>query len=189
MITDNDLSPPYRTRPLRRAEYHQLVEMGVFVDERIELLAGELVEMSPQGAAHAEVIGRLNEILVLAFSGYARVQVQTPVAATEESEPEPDFAIIAKGDYSQALPEHAYLVIEVAVSSLRKDAGIKSRIYAAAAIPAYWVVDVSSRQVLVHTDPRDGCYQSITTLQESETLTLAQFPHIAIAIAALLPTA
>jgi Uma2 family endonuclease len=189
MLTDFDQILPERTRPLRRAEYDKLVDLGVFEGEKIELLQGVLVEMSPQGFEHAEVLRRLTELLVTAFVGRATVQVQSPIAASDESEPEPDFAVIPRGNYSRAHPEVAHLVVEVSVSSLRKDSGLKASIYAAAGIPVYWIVNVPARRVVVHDTPVNGMYQRVVTVDEQAILTLAEFPDLALKVNDFLPSA
>jgi Uma2 family endonuclease len=155
--------PEVRTRPLKRSEYDLLIEQGVFtVDERIQLLDGELVELSPQGVPHASVIEALTERLVPALAGRARVRVQLPFAAGEYSEPEPDVAIVPADTPRDQHPDEAQLVIEVADSTLSLDLGRKARIYAAAGVPEYWVIDVTATVAHVHTEPADAGYQAVT---------------------------
>src|SRR5689334_17135087 len=89
-VLDTAQLAPERPRPLRRTEYEHLVEAGAFVDERIELLEGVLVQMSPQGAEHADVVSRLNMLFVRLVGDRAVVRVQSPFAASDDSEPEPD---------------------------------------------------------------------------------------------------
>ncbi len=92
--------PPGRIRPLRRAEYDKLIELGVFEeDEKIELLHGFLVAMSPQGTPHAAVGARLAEVLTRILGDRAHVRCQFPFAASEDSEPEPDIAVVPRADY------------------------------------------------------------------------------------------
>src|SRR5262249_47478229 len=99
-------------RPLRRAEYDQLVALGAVEDERIELLEGQLVGMTPIGAPHSSAVQKLNALLVPALAGRASVRIQSPFAALDTSEPEPDVAIVPLGDYDTEHPNQAYLVIE-----------------------------------------------------------------------------
>src|SRR5450631_1217800 len=99
-------------RPLRRVEYDQLVALGAFQDERIELLDGALVAMSPIGAPHSSAVQKLTRLLVLALVGCAEVRPQLPFAALEFSEPEPDLAVVPLGDYDTEHPAQAHLVIE-----------------------------------------------------------------------------
>src|SRR3954468_3813768 len=112
-------------RPLRRVEYDQLVALGAFENERIELLEGALVAMSPIGPPHNSAVQKLNELLVLALHGRAAVRCQSSFAAHELSEPEPDFAVVPRADYDTDHPSQAYLIIEVAESSLATDRGKK----------------------------------------------------------------
>src|SRR5947207_9616695 len=90
---------PDSIRPLRRAEYDRLVELGAFESERIELLDGALVTMSPTYAPHSSAVQKLNELLVLALAGKAAIRPQLPFAASELSEPEPDIVLAPPGDY------------------------------------------------------------------------------------------
>lgn len=139
-----------------------LVEQGVFAsDERIQLLEGELVEMSPQGVPHATIVEALNERLMPALVGRARVRVQLPLAAGECSEPEPDIAVVDSAVPRDHHPDSALFVIEVADSSLAIDLGRKSRIYAAAGVAEYWVIDAEAGHVHVHTEPAAEGYAQI----------------------------
>lgn len=148
-----------RTRPLRRAEYDLLIEQGAFEeDERIQLLDGELVVMSPQGIPHATVIERLTEVLVPALAGRARVRVQLPFAAGDLSEPEPDVAIVSLDVPRDRHPDAALLVIEVADRSLALDLGRKARIYSAAGVCEYWVIDTQAQVAHVHGTPTPRGY-------------------------------
>lgn len=149
-------------RPLRRVEYDLLVEQGAFdEDERVELLDGELVAMRPQKAAHARIVEGLSERLMPALTGTVRVRVQLPFAPDELSEPKPDVAIVPADAPRDRHPGVALHVIEVADTSLTLDLGRKARIYAAAGVPAYWVVDPSVPAVHVHGQPTSDGYDSI----------------------------
>jgi Uma2 family endonuclease len=182
-----DLVAPERLRPLRRTEFERMVEEGLFVDERIELLQGQLVEMSPQGPPHAGTIQRLTTRLVLALAGRAEVRVQLPLAVSEHSLPEPDIAVVAPGDYIQAHPTTAFLVIEVAETSLNKDRRVKAALYAAAGIPEYWIVDLAGGAIEVHTEPADGRFTRTTAVRPGEVLRLVAFEDVALAVADILP--
>jgi Uma2 family endonuclease len=163
--------PEVRVRPLRRAEYDVLVEHGMLTEEdRIELLDGELVAMSPQNAPHAGLVEALTERLVPALAGIARVRVQLPLAAGEHSEPEPDIAIVPPDEPRDRHPERALLVIEVADATVRLDLVRKARIYAAAGVPTYWVIDIGDGVVHVHTDPAETGYGAVTRHGPDEPL-------------------
>ncbi len=91
-MLDVDRLAPETVRPISRAEYERMVALGMFEDERVELLCGVLVQVSPQGTPHAEAIQRINIALTVAVHGMATPRVQLPFAASDDSEPEPDFA-------------------------------------------------------------------------------------------------
>lgn len=148
-------------RPLRRDEYDQLVLAGAFEDERIELLDGVLVQMSPEGTEHAWIIQLLTRLLARGLPEQLALRVAAPWVAGERSQPEPDLAVIPAVDYRRAHPGAAVLVIEVSRSSLVKDLGFKARIYAAAGVPEYWVIDVEASAVHRHTEPSPEGYRSV----------------------------
>jgi Uma2 family endonuclease len=173
-------------RPLRRVEYDQLVSLGAFRDERIELLEGELVAMSPIGASHSLTVRRLTHLLVLAFEGRAEVSCQCPFAALELSEPQPDFAVIPLGKYVADHPSEAYLIIEVAESSLALDRGKKLRLYASCAVPEYWVVNLPERCIEVYTGPSPGAYARCERYEHGQSIRLSGFPDVSFAVADVL---
>jgi Uma2 family endonuclease len=173
-------------RPLRRVEYDRLVELGMFEDEKIELLRGVLVPMSPIGPPHSSTIDRLNRLLVLSLEGRAIVRVQNPFAALDDSEPEPDFSVVALGDYDRAHPERAELVIEVAESSLSRDRGVKLHIYAENGVPEYWIVNLVDRRIEVHTDPSPQGYRTVRHAECGETLSPVRFPGVQFAVSDVL---
>lgn len=177
---------PERTRPLKRAEYDRLVELGAFDDEAIELLHGTLVTMSPNNPEHAGPIGQLSTILVPRLLGRALVRVQMPIWAADESEPEPDIAVVPLGDYFTAHPDRAFLIIEVASSSLKKDRDVKAPLYAASGFPEYWLFDVGARRVLVFRDPAGGVYGTITQHDATETLRCLAFPDVEVEVSGVM---
>lgn len=169
-------------RPLSRAEYDRMVEHGVFQDERIELLRGVLVKMSPQGAWHADLVTQIVEMLQSALRGRASVRPQCPLAVSDHSEPEPDIAVVPRRRYRGAHPTAAHLVIEVADSSRPKDRGIKAELYAGCGIAEYWIVDVIEQVIEVRTNPEQGIYRTVTMKQRGDVITLVEFPEVQIAV-------
>jgi Uma2 family endonuclease len=167
-------------RPLRRVEYDKLVELGMFQDERIELLRGVLVPMSPIGPPHSATINRLNRLLVLALSDRATVSIQNPFAALDDSEPEPDVSVLPLGDYDAAHPGRAELVIEVAESSLSRDRGLKLRIYAENGVPEYWIVNLVERCIEVYTVPSKDGYGTTRSFEPGQSIELTRYPGIVI---------
>jgi Uma2 family endonuclease len=186
-MLDPDEIAPERIRGLRRVEYDRLVDLGVFEDEKIELLCGVLVEMSPQGTRHAAVGRRLTELLMFALGRRAMVGCQFPFAAGEFSEPEPDIAVTPRSDDESEHPARAFLIIEVAESSIRKDRGLKAAIYAAAGVPEYWVVDLNQNHIEIFTGPGPDGYAERRRAARGERLRLVEFPDVELAVDEILP--
>ena len=176
---------PETPRPLKRSEYDRLVALGAFEDERVELLYGTLVAMSPQDPGHTGPIGVLTMLLVPALVGHALVRVQAPIVAADESEPEPDLAVVPLGSYRTAHPDRAHLIIEVALSSTKKDRLVKAPLYASSGFEEYWLVEVAAGVVEVYRDPVGGVYRAVTRHGAGETLTLQAFPSVAVPVDAL----
>lgn len=175
-----------RLRPLTRALYHVLIEHGAFHGEHVELLHGVLVTMSPQGTRHSYPVMQLNEILLPALKGRARIRVQLPFAASDESEPEPDFAIVPLGDYLDDHPDRAYLLVEVSDSSLRFDRE-KATLYAASPVQEYWIVDVQGGTITVYADASNGAWQTMTTHGRDELLSIPGFADVTLVVGDIVP--
>jgi Uma2 family endonuclease len=184
------------TRRWRRVEYERLVDLGVFVGERLELLDGLLVVREPQGSSHAATVMHIGQVLAMAFGVAWHPRLQAPLALGEHSEPEPDIAVVAGAplDYVDDHPSTAALVVEVADSSLRLDRRFKAAIYARAGLPEYWIVNLVDRTVEVHREPQpgtggadDATYRSIEILRAPAGVTPLAAPGARIAVADLLP--
>jgi len=173
-------------RPLHRCEYERLVELGSFDDERIELLGGWLVQMSPHGTEQADVVRRLAASFTRALGDRAVVSSQLPLALGDDSEPEPDVALVPPGDYSRAHPSAAWLVVEVSDSSLRTDREVKGPAYAAAGVGEYWIVNLVDRVVEVHRAPREGRYSDVSRHGREATLRPMAFGDVAVAVGQLI---
>jgi Uma2 family endonuclease len=182
-FTDLD---PQSLRRLRREEYDKLVELGYFDDESVELLYGFVVPMVPEGPPHAGAIQWLTETLVLALRGRASLRCGHPLALGE-SEPEPDVALVPPGDYRLHHPTEAWLVVEVAESSLRKDRGLKRGLYAEHGVTEYWVVNLVDRLVEVHTEPLRNAYTRVVSYRAGERIRLQRFADVEVPVDALLP--
>lgn len=169
-------------RPIRRVEYDRMVEAGVFGQDRVELLFGMIVRMTPHGPPHDATLDRLAEILFAAVPPATKVRVQSSFAATDGSEPEPDLVVVPRRDYDDAHPSEALLVVEVAVSSLAIDRGAKARLYAECGIPEYWVVDVVGKVVEVHTEPEGSSYRTITQRRKGDTIELVALPDLLVVV-------
>ncbi|HEX8826386.1 MAG TPA: Uma2 family endonuclease [Archangium sp.] len=172
------------------SEYHRLIDVGVLgEDERVELVEGVIVAMTPQGRSHALVISRLGESFMEARQPDCRVRIQLPLSLGDDSEPEPDLAVVTRQEEETARvhPRAALLVVEVAEESPRKDRLLKGRIYARALVPEYWVVDVAGRAIEVYSEPDAdaGRYRALRTLGVGETLSCAVLPGLSLPMAGL----
>jgi Uma2 family endonuclease len=182
-----DSSVATEVRPLRRVEFEELAQAGLFEDERVELLYGSLVQMSPTSPSHDGVIQRLTHLFVRALYPRAAIRIQSSFAAAEISEPLPDVAIVPPGDYLEAHPAVAWLIVEVAESSRRKDRGTKARLYAECNVTEYWVVDLGSGLIEVYGDIVRGEYTRVVPYRKGERIALTQFPDVVVDVADVLP--
>ena len=172
--------------PITRAEYEALVQRGALDDARVELLHGRLVSMSPHGKPHPYGVSQLMTLLIRALGDRARVRGQAPFVAPDESEPEPDVAVVPPGDYLDSHPARAWLIVEVAESSLAHDRS-KARLYAGAGVPEYWIVDLSQQIVDVYRDPGSDGYSTVSHRRRDESLQLLTFPDVVLQVADVLP--
>jgi Uma2 family endonuclease len=179
---------PELFRPLKRSEYDRLIGLGVFDDERVELIQGVLVKMSPQEAPHASTVQKLTKLLIAQLQERGTLRVQLPLALSDDTEPEPDVAIVPLGDYETEHPRTALLIIEVSDSTLKKDRR-KADVYASAGIAEYWIVNLGERTVEVYASPRVDRYTELRTLRTGDILRPRALPDIALAVAEILPKA
>ncbi len=170
-------------------EYHRMAEAGVLrEDDRIELIEGEIVEMSPIGPGHARCVNRLTAMLVPVAEGRAIVSVQNPVRLSERSEPQLDLSVLRWRDdfYPEGpTPADVLLVIEVAASSLLFDQRVKVLLYARAGIPEVWVVDLDAGQVEVHTGASGGGYRDVRIVGSGDVLEPPGLAGLALDVGAL----
>lgn len=167
------------------ADYERMVEAGIFAeDERIELIGGEIVYLSPIGPRHTECVLTLTEFLVLLVGRAFRISVQNAIRLVGDGQPQPDIAVLHRRHYGRSLPTAAdvLLVIEVADTSCDYDRGVKFPIYAAAGIAESWLVDLVSWTIERHTDPSNGRYRQIAIAGRGETLASTVLPDLAIAV-------
>jgi len=174
------------------SEYLRLVETGVLgEDDRVELLEGVIVAMTPSDPRHATATMNVTFALARSIGGRAAVRTQCSFIASAWSVPEPDVAVVpgALNDYWDAHPSRALLIVEVADSSLKQDRLSKSRIYAAAGVSEYWIVNLreSVVEVMRDPDPATALYRSARTCRAGDEIELAAVPGARVAIADLLP--
>lgn len=167
------------------ADYHGLIEAGFLEGRGVELLFGELVQMPPEGEAHAYFSRTASEYLIRVLGDRALVSMDKPITLLDHSEPEPDIAIVARlgREYLAHHPyaENIFWVIEYAQASLAKDSTVKYHLYAAAGIQEYWLVNLQRRELVVFREPRGEEYGFKMTLTGGEVRPVA-FPEVAIAV-------
>lgn len=145
------------------ADYHRMGEAGIIApDVRVELIQGEIIDMTPIGSGHAGLVKHLNKIFIQTVGDAVVVGVQDPVVLDDFSEPEPDLALLRfREDFytkSHPRPEDVLLIVEVADTTLQYDREIKLPLYAHAGIPEVWLVDVVAKSVTVYSLPEEGGY-------------------------------
>ncbi len=141
-------------------EYHKMAEAGVLSeDDRVELIEGEVVEMTLIGWRHARYVSNLNMLLARFAGDRYVVSVQNPMAVDVHSEPQPDLALLRELPAGRLPgPEEVVLVVEVSDTTLSYDKNVKLPLYARAGIPEAWIVDLQGEIVEVHADPRPNGY-------------------------------
>jgi Uma2 family endonuclease len=168
-------------------EWHRMGEAGLFgEDARVELLDGEVIEMSPIGSAHGGCVIALNRLLVEAAARQALISVQGPVRLDDRSEPQPDIAVLAPREdgyrRSHATPGEILLLIEVADSSLAFDRDTKAPYYAACGVTETWIVDLEAEQVLVMRSPSPSGYGQIRDRSRGDRLQIEAMPDISFSV-------
>jgi Uma2 family endonuclease len=186
-----------RTRRWTRAEYEHLIEIGIFrPGEPVELMDGDLVVSEPQGSAHHTAIGLVEDALRAVLPTGWFVRSQGPLALDDDSEPEPDVALVqgARRAYAQQHPARPALVIEVSESSLALDRDYKGSLYARARLDDYWIVNLIDRVLEVYRRPVPDSsapygwrYASRETLLPDAFTELLAVPGLRIRVSDLLP--
>lgn len=179
-----------RRHRFNRADYHRMGEVGILgEDDRVELIDGEIIEMTPIGSQHGGRVKRLVYLLTRAVAQHAIVAAQDPVILDDRSEPEPDLALLRpRADFyteSHPRPADVLLLIEVADTSLQKDRQIKVPLYARHRIPETWIIDTEHQRVLRFAEPRDGAYQTEEEIDLSRPTPLPGLPGRAVDLAGL----
>ena len=169
-------------------EYHRMAETGILrPHDRVELIDGEILEMSPIGSRHSSCVSNLIRVLVLGLGTRAVVSPQNPVQIPVHSEPEPDVAVLRERSYKISTPtaEDVLLLVEVADTSLRFDRTVKLRLYARAGIPEYWLADAGTETVTLYREPVGETYEHARVVGIDGTLSPVAFPDLVIHVAAL----
>ncbi len=172
-------------------EYHRMMQNGVLTeDDRVELIEGEILEMSPIGSRHAACVKRLNRLLSRLVGARAIISVQDPIHLGARSEPQPDLALLQpRADFyvdAHPEPEDVLLVIEVSETSLDFDRATKIPLYAQVGIPAVWLVDLAGEGMQAYTQPTPNGYGEIRQLWRGQSVTLDAFADVSIPVTEIL---
>jgi len=165
------------------AQYHLMYETGVFAEsDRLELINGEIKTMSPIGRKHAACINRLVTAFTQKLGKRIVLSVQNSIRLEDNSEPQPDLAILKPRDdfYEDTLPSPAdiLLIIEVADSSIAYDRDIKAPLYATAGIPEMWLFDVNNKTIASFSQPSSLGYKQLQRYDRGDRLTMLAFPDV-----------
>jgi len=163
-------------------DYERMGRAGILTeDDRVELIDGEIIQMSPIGSRHVAVVGRFSKRFEQRFGDVALVFVQSPVRLAEHDEPEPDLALVRPRPdfYAAALPTPAdiFLLVEVADTSLDFDRRQKLPLYARRGIPEVWLADVTTDTILVSRDPTPSGYRAAWTVGRGDRIAPLAFPE------------
>jgi Uma2 family endonuclease len=186
------LTEPVKQRRFSVREYHQMADLGIFQPtERLELINGQIITMSPQNPPHAATTSRVGDCLRELVAGTAKIRSQLPVLLHNFSEPEPDVAVvrIERRDYADRHPTPAdiFLIVEVSDATLDFDIGEKKLDYARSEIADYWVVDINGEQLFVFRNPVSGQYQEEITLGLDAVISPLAFPDTQVLVARFFP--
>jgi Uma2 family endonuclease len=173
-------------------DYHRMVAAGILTeDDRVELIHGEILAMSPIGPRHSAAVLRATQELVRLVSGRAIVGVQGSIRLDEYDEPQPDIYLLRpKEDFyasGHAGPADIFLIIEMADSSLEYDQGLKMRLYAETGVPEYWVADIRNDGLVAYAEPKENTYSVVRQFRRGNVLTPSLLPDCKIPVDALLP--
>jgi len=172
-------------------EYERMAEVGILcADDRLELIDGEIVEMTPIGSRHAGRVFRLTSLFTSRLGERAIVGVQGPIRLSADSQVQPDIVLLRpRPDFyteSHAGPADVLLVVEVADTSLRADRHVKLPLYARSGIPEVWLLDLTEHMLTVYRRPGSLAYEEERTLRPADRLSPETFPDLVLAPADLL---
>jgi Uma2 family endonuclease len=176
---------PYSRHRWTVEDYHRMGRTGFLSeDDRVELIEGELIEMAPIGSKHADCVDGLNRLLVKQAEAMHRIRIQNPVQLGNDSEPEPDIAIVRNRRYADAhpTPRDILLLIEVADTTMDYDRDIKIPLYARHGVPEVWLVDLRNQCVEVYWEPGAHGYRHLLRPGQNEVLAPKLAPQLTISI-------
>ncbi|MCL1471172.1 Uma2 family endonuclease [Argonema antarcticum] len=164
-------------------EYHLMVDAGILKeDDRVELIKGEIVQMSPIGRFHAACVKRLNELFVSRLAQLITVGVQDPIELDDNSEPQPDLALLRRrADFYQSghpQPEDILLIVEVADTTVESDREVKIPLYASSGIMEVWLVNIPAECIEVYRQPSANGYQNVQVFGRGQSIFVETFPDV-----------
>jgi Uma2 family endonuclease len=171
----------------------KMVEVGILrPEERVELIHGEIVRMSPIGTRHSAVVDRANRAFVRLAGDSAIVRVQSTTVLDEFCAPEPDLALLRPRDdfyiHKHPAGRDILLIVEVADSSLDYDTSVKAELYAILGVPEYWVVDLQNNRVLAYSDALRDRYRTVREFHQGESIAPQLLPDCRLTMDVLLPS-
>jgi len=175
------------TRKFTIKDYYKMAESGIFTEnDRVELIRGEIIEMSPIGIKHSICILSLNTLLAEKLKQRALINIQNPIQLDDNSEPQPDVVLLKNpiDTYRKRHPQPAdiLLIIEVADTTVKYDREVKIPLYAEANIPEVWLVDINNNCVEVYRQPTPDGYQNMQKFTAEQSLSILAFPDIIITV-------
>jgi len=192
MADEERMAVTARLRRFTLDEYHRMGETGILrPDDRVELIEGEIVEMTPIGSRHAATVARIQHLFSIRLGDRAVIWSQNPLLLVRyQSEPEPDVMLLApRSDFYAAghpEPPDVRLLVEVADSSLPYDRRTKLPLYARSEGAETWLIDLDAGRLEIHRDPSDTGYGNIRIPRPSEAFAPAAFPDLSLTLRDLL---
>ncbi|BAQ66303.1 Uma2 family endonuclease [Geminocystis sp. NIES-3709] len=158
-------------------DYHQMIHFGILKEDYfIELIKGEIFEMSPVGFKHASCVNKLNQLLSIKLGEQVIISVQNPIKLNNNSEPQPDLVLLKPREdfyaFNHPNPDDIFLLIEVADTSIDYDRNIKLPLYAESKIQEVWLIDLNQNFLEIYQNPQKNYYQNIQKLSPENTVNL-----------------
>ena len=168
-------------------EYHRMAKAGILTeDDRVELIEGEIVQMSPVGRRHASHVKRLNTLFTQLLGVRVVVSVQDPVELSDRSEPQPDIALLQpRSDFYEAghpQPKDIFLLVEVADTTVESDRQVKIPLYAGSGIFEVWLIDINEQSIETYRQPTAAGYQNIQDCRRGQSISPQAFPEISLTV-------
>ena len=183
----DEMSGQLQKRYFNVDDYYRMFQAGVFSwGDRVELIEGEVVEMSPIGSTRQGCVDELSSIVMEKIGGAAIVRVQGSIHVDDYSEPQPDISLLKpRRDYyrrAHPTPADVLLVIEVADTSVEYDRNVKLPLYARAGIPETWLIILPKDLIEVHSEPKNGKYQKVQRLKRGKSLASLKLPELKLSV-------